>query len=64
MRRRGVLATSYTQDVSFLYLRKGTFIHVDANGQAVEIRMDDDGRVGVCVSAGVAVATFAEIYGG
>lgn len=54
---------SQTVNMSFICLRKGEYIHVDCNGQAVEIKMDDDGRVGICVSEGVAVASFAKIYG-
>lgn len=54
---------SHTVDVSFICLRAGEFVHIEANGLAVEVKMDDDGKVGVCVSDGVAVATFAEIYG-
>lgn len=50
-------------NVSFICLEAGTFIHIDAKGQAVEIKMDDEGRVGVCVSEGVAVRTFKEVYG-
>ena len=56
-------STTITINSSFLVLRKGEYIHIDANGQAVEIKMDDDGNVGVCISKGVDVATFAEIYG-
>jgi len=58
------LHASQTIDVSFICLRAGEFVHIDANGKAVEIKMDNEGNVGVCVSEGVVVATFAEIYGG
>ena len=54
---------SQTINMSFVSLRKGEYIHIDVLGQAVEVKVDDDGRVGVCVSEGVAVSTFAEIYG-
>lgn len=53
---------SVTVDVGFLSLRHGEFIHIDAGGKAIEVRMDDDGNVGICVSDGVDVATLNEVY--
>lgn len=51
-------------DLGFLQLGYGEFIHINArNGQAVEIRMDNDGNVGVCYTDNVYVSTFDEIYG-
>ena len=56
--------TSATVDLGFLTIRKGEFIHVgNINGDAVEIRMDDEGQVGVCVSDDVYVSSFEEVYG-
>lgn len=49
--------------LGFVTLRQGQYIHVDANGQAVEIRMDDDGNVVVCVSGGISVLSFKDVYG-
>ena len=56
-------SASCTVDLAFIILRHGQFIHVDANGEAVEIRMDDDGNVGVCLTKGIVVNTFLEVYG-
>ena len=54
---------SVTVDLGFTSIRPGEFIHIDARGEAIEIRMDDEGNVGVCVSSGVKVASFEDVYG-
>ena len=51
-------------DLGFITLGRGEFIHIQADNQAVEIVMDDDGNIGVCVSKHVTVSSFDEIYGG
>lgn len=57
-------SSTCTVDLGFLVIRHGEFIHIDAqNGQAVEIRMDDNGQIGICITNEIAIATFSEIYG-
>lgn len=55
--------TSVTMNVGFLSMRKGTFIHIQANEMAVEVKMDDNGDVLVCISDGVKVSSFNVEYG-
>jgi len=54
---------SHEIKLSSITLRPGEFIHIFANGKSVEVLLDDDGVIGVCVSEGVAVNTFEENYG-
>ena len=54
---------SHEITLSSITLRPSEFIHIFANGKSVEVLLDDDGAIGVCVSEGVAVNSFEEIYG-
>ena len=53
----------HTTDLGFLTLRFGEFIHIQANDQAVEVKMDDDGNILVCITPKVSVSSFNEVYG-
>ena len=58
-----IVSRSSQMDLSFVSMRCGTFMHVQYGEQAVEIRVDDAGKMQVCVSDNVEVKSFTEVYG-
>jgi len=60
------VATHYTGVSINLYdikMYRGQYIHITADKNAIEVKMDDDGKVGVIITDEVSIKTFKEAYG-